>query len=42
MKIECKLIIFLELWMLGTKENKIDEERVQVNYFSKLNKIDGC
>jgi len=42
MKIECKLIIFLELWMLGTKENKIDEERVQVNYFSKLDKIDGC
>jgi hypothetical protein len=42
MKRECKLIIFLELWMLGTKENKIDEERVQVNYFSRVNKIDGC
>jgi hypothetical protein len=42
MKSECTLIIVLELWMLGTKENKIDEERVQVNYFSRVNKIDGC
>jgi len=29
MKRECKLIIFLELWMLGTKKMK----RLQVNFF---------